>query len=275
MDLSKIKLVATDMDGTLLNSNHEVSSLFFELFKELKKYNILFVAASGRPYYSITEKLKAIKNDIIIIAENGGIVMKNDSVLSSTAINKDNLFVIEHLIDSNNNIHPIFCTKDKAFFKYKSDIFIDQLGEYYPNFCVINSIYDIQDDILKIALYNEDDSKKNIYPLFKHLETNYKVKISGKHWVDISHELANKGHALELLQNIYNIRPEETMVFGDYDNDIEMLSKSDFSFAMENANSNIKNMASYLTKSNDEFGVECVLEKLIKAKNQAFNYQKP
>jgi Cof subfamily protein (haloacid dehalogenase superfamily) len=268
MDLSQIKLVATDMDGTLLNSNHEVSDLFFELFKELKKHNILFVAASGRPFYSITEKLNAIKDDIIIVAENGGIVVENNNVLLSTPLAKDNLFEIEELVDSFSHIHPIFCTKNKAYFKNTSDTFIDLLSEYYPTYSVINSVNDIEEDVLKIALYNDEDSEKNIYPLFKHFEPNYKVKVSGKHWLDISHELANKGHALELLKNMYNIHSEETLVFGDYDNDIEMLTQSTFSFAMENANSNIKQIAAYETKSNNHFGVESILEKLIEAKKR-------
>src|SRR5690606_6724895 len=97
MDLSQIKLVASDMDGTLLNSNHEVSNLFLELFKEFKKYNILFVAASGRPYYSIIEKLHSIKDDIIIVAENGGIVIEKDKLLLSTPIKKEYLSEVETL----------------------------------------------------------------------------------------------------------------------------------------------------------------------------------
>src|SRR6056300_309890 len=105
MNLSQIKLIATDMDGTLLNSKHEVSNLFFELFKEIKKHNILFVAASGRTYYSIIEKLNSIKNEIIIVAENGGIVVDNDTVLLSTPLIKDNLFKIEALVDTFTHIH--------------------------------------------------------------------------------------------------------------------------------------------------------------------------
>ena len=61
MDLSQVKMVVSDMDGTLLNSNHEVSNRFFDLFAELKKRNILFVAASGRQYNSILDKLSVIK----------------------------------------------------------------------------------------------------------------------------------------------------------------------------------------------------------------------
>ncbi|SFZ95097.1 hypothetical protein SAMN05428642_10719 [Flaviramulus basaltis] len=267
MNLSQIKLVVTDMDGTLLNSNHEVSSLFFDLFEELKKHNILFVAASGRPYYSIIDKLNSIKDDIIIVAENGGIVMKQDELLLTTPIKKDGLLEIELLIDSNENIHPVFCTPSKAYFKSSSNSQIKFLSEYYPTSSIIDSITEVKEEIIKIALYNQEDSEKHIYPHFKHLEPNYKVKISGKHWVDLSDDLANKGHAIELLQKKFSITSDETLVFGDYNNDLEMLKLATYSFAMENAHSNILEIANYITKSNDDFGVEFILEKLIKSKS--------
>ncbi len=267
MDLSQIKLIATDMDGTLLNSNHEVSILFFELFKEIKKHNILFVAASGRPYYSIVDKLSSIKDDIIVVAENGGIVAKQDTLLLSTPIKKDNLSKVESIVDSNHHIHPVFCTKLKAYFKSASNGHINLLSEYYPTFTVIDSIDDIEEEIIKIALYHDQDSEHYIYPLVKELESNYKLKISGKNWLDISDDLANKGHALEMLQNMYHISKEETLVFGDYNNDLEMLKLASYSFAMENAHPNVKEIANFETKSNDEFGVETILKQLIEAKN--------
>lgn len=266
MDLSQIKLIATDMDGTLLNSNHEVSALFFELFKKIKAHNIVFVSASGRPHYSIVEKLGAIKNDIIIVAENGGIVTKQDALLLSTPIKKDNLSLVEALLNANNHIHPVFCTKTKAYFKQASNGHIILLTEYYPTYKVIDNIEEIEEDIIKIALYHDEDSEKHIYPVFKHLESAYKIKISGKHWVDISDDLANKGHAIELIQKTYNISNNETLAFGDYNNDIEMLKQATYSFAMENAHPNVKDVANFETKSNDDLGVEYILEKLIKAK---------
>jgi Cof subfamily protein (haloacid dehalogenase superfamily) len=267
MDLSQIKLIATDMDGTLLNSNHEVSALFFELFEKIKAHNIIFVAASGRPHYSIVEKLDVIKDDIIIVAENGGIVTKQETLLLSTPIKKDNLSQVETLLNSNNHIHPVFCTQTKAYFKQASNGHIMLLTEYYPTFTVIDSIDEIEEDIIKIALYHDEDSEKYIYPVFKHLESDYKIKISGKNWLDISDDLANKGHAIELIQKNYNISKDETLVFGDYNNDLEMLKQATYSFAMENAHPNIKDIANFKTKSNDDLGVEYILEKLVEAKN--------
>ena len=154
MNLSEIKLVASDMDGTLLNSNHEVSPLFFEIFKELKKYNIQFVAASGRPYYSIIDKLDSIKGDILVAAENGGLVVKNENILLSTPLYKNGLIKIEKQIDCFDHIHAVFCTRSKAYFKKNSEPYSHILSEYYPNYQLINSINEIDEEILKIALYN-------------------------------------------------------------------------------------------------------------------------
>jgi HAD superfamily hydrolase (TIGR01484 family) len=66
------------------------------------------------------------------------------------------------------------------------------------------------------------------------------VKVSGSIWLDISHKLANKGRAMELLQKKYSITTEQTMAFGDYLNDLEMMQQAHYSFAMENAHPDIK-----------------------------------
>ncbi|WP_372937833.1 HAD family hydrolase [Seonamhaeicola sp.] len=267
MDLSQVKLVVSDMDGTLLNSNHQVSNLFLKQFEALKKHNILFVAASGRPYYSIVEKLKPIKNNIIVVAENGGLVIQNNKQILSTPIDRDNLVEIEKIIDANNHIHPVFCTKSKGYFKSNSFGYISVLSEYYPKFKVIDSIEDIDEEIMKIALYHSEDSERYIYPLVKSFENKYAIKISGKNWLDISDHLANKGHAIKLLQETFNISEKETMAFGDYNNDLEMLRLAKFSFAMKNAHDNVKQIANYETKSNNDLGVEHIIAKLLDAKN--------
>ncbi len=86
MDLTPVKLVVTDMDGTLLNSSHQVSSRFFELFEALRKRGIQFAAASGRQYESIAVKLTPILDQLIVIAENGGLVRHQGRELLSTPL---------------------------------------------------------------------------------------------------------------------------------------------------------------------------------------------
>jgi len=117
--------------------------------------------------------------------------------------------------------------------------------------------------VIKIALYHATNSEANIYPFVKHLSPEYNVVVSGNHWVDISEAQSNKGHALRFLQKKHDISPAETMAFGDYNNDFEMLQGASYSYAMENAHENIKAVANYQTTNNDDFGVERILEQLV------------
>lgn len=264
MDLSKVKMVVTDMDGTLLNSNHEVSDRFFELFKELKKQNILFVAASGRQYNSILDKLQHIKDDIIIVAENGGYIVRKDEELLSTLLPKNQQQLILETLSKVKNIHTVLCGKDGAYFNGGSDAFTNMVKQFYSAFEIADDLSQVDAEILKIAIYHFESSEEFIYPSVKHLEGDLKVKVSGPNWVDISSPDAHKGYALQKLQSLYNISPAETMVFGDYNNDLEMLALADFSFAMENAHPNVLKTANYTTSNNDNFGVERILEKLLR-----------
>ena len=253
------------MDGTLLNSKHEVSNRFFELFEELKKRNIHFVAASGRQYHSIIEKLEPIKNDIIVIAENGGFAMQNGTELVSTPLKNSAKNKVLDILATIENIHPVLCGKDNAYIKGDSPDFEEKLREYYTDYKLVDDLKTYEGEILKIAIYHFESSEKYIYPYVKHLEGNLKVKISGQNWVDISSLDAHKGFALQKVQKLNNITPQETMVFGDYNNDLEMLALADFSFAMQNAHPNVKKAANYTTLSNDENGVEHILQQLVAA----------
>jgi len=253
MDLSKIKMVVTDMDGTLLNSNNQVSKEFFKLFADLKSHDVHFVAASGRQYYSIIEKLDVIKNDISVIAENGGLINYENQDILTTILPLKKVKKIIPLLRKIAN-----ATKS-----------ISILKEYYSKFKIVKDLTEIENDmIFKIAIYHFKSSENYIYPFVKHLENEIEVKISGEHWVDLSHFDANKGYALKILQDKLRVSKEETMVFGDYNNDIEMLECAHYSFAMSNAHKNVKAIANYKTKSNNDGGVEYILEQLIKDKKR-------
>jgi Cof subfamily protein (haloacid dehalogenase superfamily) len=265
MNLSKVKLVVSDMDGTLLNSNGEVSDVFFTLFDQLKNKNIHFCAASGRQYNSIVHKLASIKEDIFVIAENGGIAKKGDTLLALNSLSAEKIKKIIPILRTIDNAHVVLCGKNEAFIESKNKKFIDLFQEYYHSYKIVSDLTKIADweDFLKIAIYHFTSSEDFIYPNLKEFEDELLIKISGKNWLDISDKKANKGNALKKVQRLLNITKEETLVFGDYHNDIEMLKEADFSFAMRNAHEDILKIANYTTESNDDFGVEKVVALLV------------
>lgn len=251
------------MDGTLLNPEHQVSARFFELHAQLRQLNIQFVAASGRQYHSIVDKLHEIQGDIIVIAENGGYMVQNGHTLLTTPLPQPLKRKVLDLLAPHEHIHAVLCGKDKAYISNRSHAFSDKLREYYSAFQEIDRLQDHQEELIKIALFHFEDSEKYIYPVVKPLEDQTKIKISGQNWVDISDHKAHKGHALRQLMEAHQLGPDEVMVFGDYNNDLEMLALSNYSFAMANAHPRILETAKYRTTANTDFGVERILQELI------------
>lgn len=251
------------MDGTLLNSQHKVSDRFFSQFQELKKRGIHFVAASGRQYHSIVDKLDSIKKDILVIAENGALVKDQDKELLVTPLESHLKNDLLQCIDRIDGAHAMLCGKYNAYFDGSSTPFLEELKEYYSSFEIHDSLHAITDEIIKIAVYHNECAEEHVYPAMKNFENQVIVKVSGQNWLDLNHSNANKGHALKQVQDRLGVLKEETIVFGDYNNDLEMLAMSDFSFAMKNAHPNVKEVANYQTESNDNFGVELILDKLL------------
>ncbi len=270
MDLSKVKLIVTDMDGTLLNSHEEASELFLEQHESLKELGVHFVAASGRQHDSIAHKLSSIKNEITIIGENGGVAKQNGKLIHLHTMDKKLILDVIPTLRKINDTLIILCGMNSAFVETNDKRLIDIFKEYYNTYEVVDDLTKVVDraSTIKIALYHPVSSEEFIYPFVQKFEKDISLKISGKNWLDLSSLTCNKGRALKVVQEKLNIRQEETAVFGDYLNDVEMLQLGYFSFAMENAHPEVKSVAKYETESNNAFGVEKVISEIIKAKSK-------
>jgi len=269
MNLSNIKLIVSDIDGTLLNSHKQVSDLFLEQFETLQKLGIHFVAASGRQYNSIANKLSSIKDQITIIGENGAIAKRQDQCLLLQTIASEKLLKILPVLRAVDDIFIIFCGEELAFIETSNPVLIDMFREYYGSYEIVNDLAEVAKStpILKIALYHPISSTDFIYPIVKEYDNDFLLKISSINWLDLSSDGSNKGAALKVVQEQMNVTPKETLVFGDYMNDLEMMDRAYFSYAMKNAHPEVIKKARFITESNNDFGVEKILDKVIKAKS--------
>lgn len=265
MNLQNIKLVVSDMDGTLLRSNHELSSEFKTIHQQLNQKGIAFVPASGRQFYSITSYFENEQNDMAIIAENGTYVTyKGKEVfVDELPLNLVREIILETRKIKGANL--VLAGKQAAYVESKDQDFLDYFQNYYAKNVQVEDLLDIKNEqFIKIAIHHPEGSEKHIYPtLSKFNNDQLKVVISGEVWLDIMNIDTNKGKALKELQAQLGISPDETMVFGDYMNDIEMLKLAKYSFAMENAHPNVKEVANYEAPSNDNDGVIQVLKQLL------------
>jgi hypothetical protein len=161
------------------------------------------------------------------------------------------------------NVLAILCGKKSAYIDNDDPTFVGRLSMYYDKYAIVDNLVNVDDDeFLKIAICDLSGAEQNTYPHFLEYQHDLQIKVSGNVWLDLSHKLAHKGKALDVVQKKFEIPREHTMVFGDYLNDVEMMGEAHFSFAMENAHPEVKNAAKYTTHSNDNRGVLSILEQL-------------
>lgn len=264
MDFASVKLVVADMDGTLLTPEHELPEEFYAVFEKLEARGILFAAASGRQYYNILKLFPGLENKILFIAENGSYVAYRKEELLVQAMDKNTARVQLREARNFTDVYPILCGKKQAYIDNESPQFLAKMSLYYDRVKVVDDITAVEDDdFLKIALCDLNGAEENTYRHFRKKEGILQVKVSGKIWLDLSDPLANKGHALRHVQQHFGISRDETMAFGDFLNDVEMLQESHFSYAMENAHPEVKRVARFKAGSNNSNGVLNVLRDVV------------
>lgn len=257
-----MKLILADMDGTLLNDNKELPEDIFKQINQLDKMGIKFGIASGRQYQYLAKCFEPVKDKMIFIAQNGSHIRINNEILSLNPLPKDEVkkWVIEceKLPDSK----PILSGAKAGYCYTEEERFIKCFDEYYE--CYINSedYLDkmMKDDILSVSICDLKDVEKCTYEKYKKYQTDYQVKIAGDIWMDINQKDVNKGIAVKKIQDHFGISAEETMVFGDYMNDYEMMKYAAYSVAMENAYPKLKEVCRYMTCSNNERGVSKAID---------------
>ena len=142
-----IKLIATDMDGTLLNSNNEIQHGFYDVFEKIQEKGIIFAAASGRQYYNLLERFKGIEDKMMFIAENGTFVVYEELVVNSLDINlARELIKVGRQIE---NSYVILCGKNSAYIESCDKRLIEQTKKYYARYEIVSDLTKIEDDILK------------------------------------------------------------------------------------------------------------------------------
>lgn len=262
-----IKIIFSDMDGTLLDDHNRLPDGFDELMFELKARNVLFAPASGRQYFSLLRSFPTYKDEFLFVAENGTLAIHHDHEIFSKAMTRAEADKVIAAGDGWSNIFRVFCGKKNAYY-LESQATPENLFEFEKYFTLnvaVTSFADVDDEPLKISFFDiTKRAAETIYPaLYEKFNGPLQVDLSSDQWVDVMAANVNKGLAIRNVQRILNIAPEECAAFGDYLNDYAMLEAVGHSFAMANAHPDLKKIARYETVSHNDAGVLVGIRRLI------------
>ncbi|WP_333737936.1 Cof-type HAD-IIB family hydrolase [Streptomyces sp. IBSBF 2806] len=258
-DAADIRLVVTDMDGTLLDDDKRIPAGLWEVLERLRERGVLFSPASGRQYASLAREFADVAEGMVFIAENGAYVVRDGRELSSDPVDPDVVArvvaVARRLTADGVDMGAVVCGKRSAYVERSDEPFLAEVARYYVRHRVVEDVAAVDDEIVKVALFDFGSAEERTAPALASFADTHQVVVSGEHWVDVMNRTAHKGAALRRLQRELGITPAQTMVFGDYLNDLEMLDAAEWSFAMTGAHPEVVRRARHLAPSNNDNGV--------------------
>ena len=259
-----IKMIVCDMDGTLLNHEKKMPKEMNRLISQLHHEGIAFVAASGRQYYSLTDLFSKFKDEMYFLADNGCMVVngKEDEIISIHEIDQEAAREFIRIARAIPDTYIVLSGLKGAYYESDREEVICNVTPYYHRHQQVDDLLLVEDKIIKLAVLNLHGTAQNVYPQFEKFAETYNVAVSAFEWMDIMPKGIHKGSAVCELQTRLGISQKETMAFGDFMNDYEMLQQAYFSFAMKNALPEIKKIARFeTTYTNEEEGVLQEIEK--------------
>ncbi|MFT4108747.1 Cof-type HAD-IIB family hydrolase [Propionicimonas sp.] len=268
-----LRLVVTDLDGTLLDGEGRVPERLWELLPLLRERGVMLAPASGRQYPVLRRLFAGNTDGMAFIAENGTYVVLDGAELSCTPVDPgfapDLVRLVRELRSSGHRIGLVWCGRGAAYVEWDDPEFVAEVATYYAALDVVDDLLDAPEPAIKFAVYDFGDADSASTRILTERCAPQQVVPSSAHWVDIMSPAVNKGAALVSLQHTLGITPAQTVVFGDYLNDLEMISEAPYSFAMANAHPDVLEAARFVAPKNTEQGVVRVLEQLLAASASA------
>lgn len=253
-----MKLIVSDLDGTLLNSESKISEYTKNIIKQLNKMNIEFIIATGRGEASAIRIKKQLGIDTYIICNNGAnIYDKDENMIFEKVISKELAYKILKLLREERVNYNCFFHND--FFRDEYDM-TDYSQRIAFNEHILTDLKTCP-ELNKIIIVDKEDI---ILSLNKKLRKNFsnlvEITISDPTCIDIVPKNCNKGEALKFITQDLNIDLYDVIAFGDAENDLAMLKRVGHPVAMENSQAIVKKFIKNRAKKNIENGVAKYLE---------------
>ncbi|PWD50997.1 HAD family hydrolase [Serinibacter arcticus] len=269
-----IRMIAIDLDGTLLDSRKLLDPAFPAVLAALTERGIAVVPASGRQHESIRLAIAGSEADgtvgtgdevaatLAIIAENGALAARGGVVVAVDGVPLAAVATVLAAVDryraAGGTAAVVLAGRRSAYVSTEAVAtlpdFVATSRPYYPLLEVVEDLHAVEDDVLKIAVWDPHGTETGVAVEIGEVP-GARTLISAPVWVDVMSPTADKGRALAALQEEMGIGPEHTMAFGDFPNDLGMLARAEWSYAMAGAHPAVTAAARFVAPSNDEGGV--------------------
>ena len=268
--LSKIRLVCSDVDGTLVEEGKGyLNPEYYDEILRLKEKGIMFAVVSGRSYEAASPLFAPVINDIIFINDNGAVLHYQGKTIKSHSISDD--LAKEIIRDIKEELKPVtyISSLTGSYAWGKNREFCEVLRKDFK--LDIKELEDMPESlpenagVMSIGVFHPSDAEEAVGKEFidkwnRHEEIH--AVPGGQYWFNIIQKKINKAVALKELMEMFGYEPWEVIAIGDNMNDMAMLTSIPNSVAIGNAREEITEVCRYVADTNENDGVLQILKKL-------------
>ena len=266
-----IKIIATDMDGTLLDQRGQLDLLRLEkILDKLDQRGVRFVIATGNEVHRMRQLLEHLAERVVLVVANGARIFENNELLQAQTW--DDAMVDRALGHFKGRecqdqfvvtaMNGGFVKKGTVFTELDKFMTPEMIEKLYQRMQFVDEFDSkLFGGVLKMSMVvGEERSDSVLQEINDLFDGHVRAVSSGYGCIDILQDGIHKAWGLEELLKRWNLKPEQIMAFGDSENDIEMLELAGISYAMENAEDRVKEIATEVAPANSQAGVYQVLE---------------
>lgn len=252
-----VKLIAADLDGTLLDGKGLLPEELFPVIRTLSDRGVIFAPASGRQFANLKVLFAPVMDRLVFICENGALVKRGEETLRLTPVPEEDAVRAIRAVRSVPRLHPVLCCADAAYLDDGFEPFRSLSVAAYTKCVQVEDVCRAigREPVCKIAVYDEELSALHCMKELPEKLPSLRTALSGEHWCDISSPAANKGEAIRFLQRMFGWKREECVAFGDHMNDYEMLTECGRAYVPENGFPPLKQLIGSTVPANTEGGV--------------------
>lgn len=264
--LANIKVVASDMDCTLLADDGSMPPNMEELICALDDAGIIFCAASGRPSYTLREMFPSVIDRIALCSDNGAAITCRGKVIFKDLIDAP---IYHELIDftaEDGRGCSVVCGLGTCYILERDRGYDSVFRSFFRNITYLDTFDGLDAEVNKYTVFFPNRDAEEVYAeRYRDAHAGrFSVTNAGKEWIDIMNKGVDKGFGIARLCEHLGCSVDDVMAFGDTYNDVEMLRTSGHSYVVANAEEHMHAHAKFLAPSNTERGVARVIERLLR-----------
>ena len=267
----EIKVIATDMDGTLLDPRGQLDLPRLEkIIDQLDQRGVRFVIATGNEIHRMRQLLVHLAERVVLVVANGARIFEDNELLQAQTWDEDMVDkALAHFKGRECQVQFVVTAMNGGFVKEGTvftelDKFMtpEMIEKLYQRMHFVDEFdSSLFGGVLKMSMVvGEERSSSVLQEVNDLFDGRVRAVSSGYGCIDILQDGIHKAWGLEELLKRWDLKPEQIMAFGDSENDIEMLEMAGISYAMENAEERVKEIATEVAPANSQAGVYQVLE---------------